>query len=77
MYLRWQYIACFGWIIPTLAFLISFYCPESPVHLINKGNIDEASEVINKVNGNDAIATKGTGSFINLVAKLLLLASKI
>ena len=59
IYLRWKYIAYFGWIIPTLAFFSSFYCPESPVYLINQGNVDEASKAIGKINGNDTVATKG------------------
>ena len=42
-----------------MAFLGSFYCPESPVYLINQGKVDEASNVIGKINGNDAVATKG------------------
>ena len=59
IYFRWKNIAYFGWIIPTLAFFISFYCPESPVYLINKGNIEEASRAIGKINGNDSVATEG------------------
>ena len=36
IYYRWKQIAYFGWIVPALTLIATFFCPESPVFLVNK-----------------------------------------
>ena len=59
MYLRWQQIAYFSWIVPVLALVGLQFCPESPVFLINQGNQSKSYDVLRKLNGNDETSARG------------------
>ena len=59
MFLRWQKIAYFGWIIPLIAMIAMWFCPESPVYLINNDNSIQAFKVLKKLNGDEDSARQG------------------
>ena len=59
MYLRWQQIAYFCWIVPVLALIGLQFCPESPIFLINQGKEMKTRDVVKKISGDDEVLTKG------------------
>ena len=59
MLFRWKFIAYIGWIVPFVAGVWLFFCPESPVFLINKGNEEEALKVLKRLTVNEESATQG------------------
>ena len=59
MYFRWQYIAYVGWVVPLVAMIAMWFCPESPVYLINHDKSTEASDVLRKLNADDDSAEQG------------------
>ena len=59
MFYRWKIIAYIGWIVPFVAGVWLFFCPESPVFLINKGNEEEALKVLKRLTVNEESATQG------------------
>ena len=59
MNFRWQNIAYFGWVVPLVAIIAMWFCPESPVYLINQNRSIEAFTVLKKLNVDEDSAEQG------------------
>ena len=59
IFLRWKIIAYFGWSIPFIAGVWLWFCPESPVFLINQNKEEEALQVLKILNSDEVAAKLG------------------
>ena len=59
MFFRWQQIAYVSWIIPLMALLLTKFCPETPMYLVNNGKDEKAFKVLYVLNANNENSTQG------------------